>query len=359
MFPFVNTFVTVADVDKAWQELVHLQPNYELSNDTKTVANLSDTDLSLRFHATTTDQWLYCVVPTSQRDYYKYDFLTDCFTENERTTARRFDEAISPQQYFLTCKEHEEAVEEDPLLKKQLREKIYRQTVEISNFPLKVAVSVYDMFRPRRVLDLHAGFGDRCIAAMARSSFISHYEACQPHAATFEAIQCAIAKLQDDHNQTVKVWNLNFRNFVAARPPIYYDLIFTSPPCPGIMVRDVDEQQADDADIRDDAELLRGFVRAWTYLSYGGRMVVNINNVRSRREEDAQDEMKFNATEKFVHDISTMCSGNKYLGVILFGHDNNSLQPMFIWEKVKLEGNFKPRRQRNHANNTQPIKRRR
>ncbi len=270
----------------------------------------------------------YCIIPTGcNNSYYTLNYLTDCFTENARLEARRYDQEMSPADYWR--KNHQQIKQQNPnATKRELRDILYQSTVEVMNFRLTVATTILDLFHPTTVFDPCAGHGDRAIATMSRD-YVKHYEACEPNLASQTGITKAI---QVFSQKPFVVHPVPFEDFDFQDK--YFDMVLTSPPFFDLEIYSLDATQSivryPDQDQWYIEFLLPMFLRCWQCIKPHGHMVISINNARDRKTGD----LRFYCTEKLIHDLSHMCKNAKFLGTISVGNDTEKrLEPIFIWQK--------------------------
>jgi ubiquinone/menaquinone biosynthesis C-methylase UbiE len=110
---------------------------------------------------------------TMKEDYSTIDVITNLFTEEQRIKAKVYkgkSDAISPFEFWMTRKSKiiEHIYEQkQPLNSYTLREAIFTLVPEATLFKTTVAKSIYDIFKPKHILDMSSGWGDRMIAAIA------------------------------------------------------------------------------------------------------------------------------------------------------------------------------------------------
>lgn len=156
-------------------------------------------------------------------DHYELNQITDLFTETIRVKCR-FSNKVSPLDYFTKNKER--------LLKKtediyQLREILYKETKLCSNFKISHALSVLNLFKPKKWLDISAGWGDRLLSAIFYG--VDLYFATDPN-----------IELQDGYKKIITTFvpKKKQNNFIilpegfenAVIPYDDFDIVFTSPP---------------------------------------------------------------------------------------------------------------------------------
>jgi len=201
-FPFYDLFSTKMDIKKSLNELVKEDQKKEPKDHFFRILINRESDLPL----------------------YK---ITDYFSERCRIKCS-FSKKDSPIVIFKKRLSHFEKIEFKDYFDFDL---YFRSTVlNCSNFPLPVAVEVYKYFKPTRILDFSAGWGDRLIAAIAYSKTTNRkieYHGIDPS-------KC-MSKI---YKKIVSFFDVDPSKFFVRKKPFedyspkkeYYDLVFTSPP---------------------------------------------------------------------------------------------------------------------------------
>lgn len=119
-------------------------------------------------------------------DYERMDVIADFFQEEPRLRAYRKDKRVSPLEMWSRSDFVEEMLHKS--LEKYgqislfaLREVIYEEKLECTQFKPSLAVTIMKQFHATRVLDFSAGWGDRLIGAIAAN--VSLYHAWDPNTA--------------------------------------------------------------------------------------------------------------------------------------------------------------------------------
>jgi len=162
--------------------------------------------------------------------YEKLSLITDYFTEECRVECRFIGKNETPLEYFNKNKNKNELIKksyvDNKFSIKKFREVIYySQTKYCNKFNVIVAYYVYQIFKPKNILDSSAGWGDRMIAAMAYGCDYQGYdpsECLEPH---YKKI---IKTLINPDNQ--KRYSVIKKPFEEVQINTKYDLAFTSPP---------------------------------------------------------------------------------------------------------------------------------
>lgn len=168
--------------------------------------------------------WEYSILK-----HLPYIKITDYFSENCRARCR-FSNFDSMYNYYKK--------NESVLLKKdfqdywELKKYIYDQNKGCTNFPNLLALQIYRYFKPTKILDFSAGWGDRLIAALAYGK--AEYTGVDPSVCmaprykqivNFFTSECP--DITGDKDK-YKVFKKPFEQYKVKKN--YYDLVFTSPP---------------------------------------------------------------------------------------------------------------------------------
>jgi hypothetical protein len=321
--PYLASFISWREVQAIWQRLCSLHPKME----TVTKYRLSNVNLDPIYN-----NGEYMIIPTSDSDYFSINCLTDCFTEEARLEAKRFNQELSPAEYW--SQHHADIREKHPGASlKVLRNVLYKSTVEVMNFKLHVAVCLYDYFQPTSVFDCCSGHGDRLIAAMSRS-YIRTYEGCEPNVKSQRGAMLAAQIFNANKKKRLQIHPIPFEDFVFEEGA-YYDLVFTSPPYFDVEIYSSASTQSI---IRHPTEaawysrfLLPMFLRCWERVRQNGHMAISLNNVRDGNR------FRFSSTERLIADLTTLCAGAEWCGTVsVCNFDANTkkrMEPIFIWHK--------------------------
>ncbi len=322
-YPYMSTFVSHDDMIQAWNKL----QNFQGKSTMVTKYKLNNTNIDPKYKNG------YQVIYTSYNDYFQINFLTDYFTEYSRIRAKRFDQELSSYDYW--CKNKQD-LKKFSKSQKELRSILYKSTIEVMNFRLTIAATIYDIFNPIKIFDPCCGHGDRAIAALSRP-FISKYEGCEPNLESQSRIILALETLEKELEKKLEnkqkdfcIYPIGFEDFTITS---LYDLIFTSPPYFDVEVYCHSKTQSivkyPNKKQWYNEFLLPMFLKCWMYLKVGGHMIISINNVRHKNY------LVFDCTERLVSDISKYCQNAEYVGVLSYGDFGCRMEPMFIWKKIK------------------------
>ena len=159
------------------------------------------------------------------------------------------------------------------------------RVASINQFKPRVAACLYDQFKPKCVLDFSAGWGDRCVAAMAKGiNYIgidSNTELERPYNDMIKFF-----KEYANVSSSVQMHFMPSETFDFSQYDQQYDMMFTSPPYYDI---EIYENMPTYTSYEDwESKFLQTVVRkSWEYLKEGGWMCLNIpsNKYDARRKK--------------------------------------------------------------------------
>ena len=175
----------------------------------------------------------YYIIKTAWDDHLELNYLTDYFTEECRMTCRFGGNKESPLDYW---KHHRGEIKE--FLEKRgmkpnnynVREFMYarNKAMYCNNFRINVCLEVLDMFKPKKWLDISAGWGDRLLSALL-SPWVEVYTGVDPNPCLYPGYKKMINVFNPDGD---KKCTLIKDGFETAHLPtgVKYDLVFSSPP---------------------------------------------------------------------------------------------------------------------------------
>jgi hypothetical protein len=176
---------------------------------------------------------------TMKEDYNTIDVITNLFTEEERMKAKVYkgkSEAVSPFEFWMTQKSKIIDLiytEKQPLNSYTLREALFNLAPEATLFKTTVAKSIYDIFKPKHILDMSSGWGDRLIAAIAygeASGVDVKYSGFDPNSSLKYKYMNIVSKLSPENkrgNFKVRTEPFESANLKDIKD---VDLFFSSPP---------------------------------------------------------------------------------------------------------------------------------
>lgn len=173
----------------------------------------------------------YYLIKTPWESNLELNYLTDYFTEKCRFVCQ-FGKSSSALEYwkknyntirqYLT-KQHK------PLSNYNVREAMYSMNRKLfcNNFRISLCLDVLDIFKPKKWLDISAGWGDRLISAIL-SPYIEEYCGVDPNPCLHPGYKSIIKKLDPKKQKKCTLIQDAFEN--AKLPDTKFDLVFSSPP---------------------------------------------------------------------------------------------------------------------------------
>ena len=179
---------------------------------------------------------MYYIIRSSWNDNLELNSLTDYFTEQCRMTCQ-FGSSISPLNYW---KAHSQEITRTLQQRKMsvnnynVRELLYSRDARMfcNNFRVSVCLEVLDIFRPKKWLDISAGWGDRLVSALL-SPWVEEYCGVDPNPCLQSGYQDIINHLnKSPNNANLKRAQVIQDGFETATIPggSTYDIVLSSPP---------------------------------------------------------------------------------------------------------------------------------
>jgi hypothetical protein len=162
---------------------------------------------------------------------YEYDVISDHITESCRVkgTIKNNDSIYN---HFKNKNLHNIWLNFDKIQKlntKVLRDILYYNTTqtELTNFNPCVALGIYKKFKPKKILDMSSGWGDRLLAAITYDDLcnIDYYYGIDPNTCLFDKYN-KIIELSKNPEKFVLINDM----FENAQIDKTFDLMFSSPP---------------------------------------------------------------------------------------------------------------------------------
>lgn len=177
---------------------------------------------------------------TNKDDFKNIDIITNFFTEEARMKAKvckgKTEGCMSPIEYWnknLSNVITYLYTEKQDLNIYTLREAMFALCPEATLFKTTVAKTIYDIFKPKVILDMSSGWGDRLIASIAYSQTVNYdvkYFGYDPNSSLTQGYKDIIESLADDNKQNFMVKTEPFETADLSYIKEDIDLVFTSPP---------------------------------------------------------------------------------------------------------------------------------
>ena len=280
---------------------------------------------------------------TMKEDYNTIDVITNLFTEEERIKAKVYKgkaEAVSPFEFWMTDKSKIIDLiysEKQPLNSYTLREALFKLAPEATLFKTTVAKSIYDIFKPKHILDMSAGWGDRLIAAIAygESSGVNvRYSGFDPNSSLEPRYKNIVNKLARRINHPrFKVRTEPFETANLRDIP-NVDLFFSSPPYFDFEIYTNEETQSiNNYKTYNDwlvKFLFRSIKNAFSVIVKDGYFVIHITDTGNMR----------NVCELIKLYIEEYLDGS-YIGCIFTQAPGKRRHPMWVFKNTKIKKNDK------------------
>jgi hypothetical protein len=238
------------------------------------------------------------LIEIAEGDYYKMNWLSDWFNEQCRVKARRYDEPMSPIEYWEI---HKEEIVDKVIMDRArgstanrvsirgIADEIYRRVLGCSAFRPGLMAGWIRTVGARRVLDFSAGWGDRLIGAIAAGTLESSggvsYTGIDPNTCNRPGYEEIIREFAADSRGDS--YQIITSPAETAEIAGMYDLVFTSPPYFDLEIYSDQPTQSSAYGTVD--RWLDGFMRptldkVWAALVPGGHLMININNTKGRAD---------------------------------------------------------------------------
>jgi tRNA1(Val) A37 N6-methylase TrmN6 len=279
-----------------------------------------------------------------RKSTYKFiDVIGDLYTEEQRLKAVRADQKMSPMEYW---KENSIKLIEELIRKgkdvstKNLREELYVQVRECTQFKPTVAYSVYKILKANKILDISAGWGDRLIAAMAYGA--KAYLGFDPNVELRTGHLNAVRELWGSDKSLSSVedfpeeFQVIYEPFETATIPDKYkfDLCFSSPPYFDFEI--YTKQATQSVERYPNFEewmkkfLFASLTKAWKALDTGGYLAIHIADLGSNLTVEPMNLF-----------IQYSLPGATYCGVIGTEGASTKILPIWVWNKTNKDDTTK------------------
>lgn len=253
---------------------------------------------------------------TSKSDYTNMDIITDLIPaiEEQRLRARKRKLASVWSLFYYNynfCK----SVVSNSI--ENTRESIYYNARECNQFKPSLVVAIANIFKPKSMLDISAGWGDRLTGAMAAPS-INKYTGYDPNIELKCGHSELITKFGNDNYQVI------YEPFETAVINDKYDLVMSSPPFFNLEEYnngDQSTQKYKNIKLWKDKFFHASLDNAWSALNSGGYMVIHIEDVPGIRVVD----------DMLAH--VAKLSDSIYMKILYSKGISGRPRSMFIWQK--------------------------
>jgi hypothetical protein len=256
----------------------------------------------------------YVVIYDNWKDTNKINSLTDFFTEHVRVSCN-FKRFISPIKYWNKNKKNIwKRISRSDIY--GLREYLYANTRLCNNFRITVSLAILQMFKPKKWLDISAGWGDRLISAILYG--VDLYVATDPNIDLhpyYEQIIKTLVPLKDQSNFII--YPSGFETVTL--PKTKFDIVFSSPPF--FDLEQYSTHQGDSLQYTTEEAWCMKFlwpslIKSYLHLKRNGHMILYMNGSP--------------LVMSYLRKLDTIM---KYKGVIYF--IDSKPRAMYVWQKTK------------------------
>jgi ubiquinone/menaquinone biosynthesis C-methylase UbiE len=320
-FPYKRLSMDIKDVDKRFNNLKSYQ--FTFVNMPYTIRNIPGNfykNKKLKYHD--------ILIRNEVSDYLNYNLISDYFMDECRMQAKRYDQALTPFEYWNQNKNAVIAYAKKHYGQANaytLREAIYKLAGEVTEFRATLMVGFIKMFKATKILDISSGFGSRLIGSMVMDVT---YVGVDPNTCLMPHYQEMIQHFAIDPNKYIMIQS-PFET--AVLPDMTFDLILTSTPYAWLEhYSDETTQSTFNKNLDEwfDEFLMASLIKAWKVLESKGYMVIIINDIYNVAHY----------TEKMVQIFTKITKDATFLGVISYSEfvDNKprSAQPSWVWIKA-------------------------
>jgi hypothetical protein len=267
----------------------------------------------------------YYIIKSPWNSNLELNYLTDYFTEHCRMRCQ-FGKSPSVLNYW---KKNYQIIQ-NRLIKANkkmnnynVREEIYsmNRLIFCNNFRISLCLEVLDIFKPKKWLDISAGWGDRLISALL-SPHIEVYCGVDPNPCLHPGYKSIIKHIDPSRSKKCFLIQDGFES--AELPNIKFDLVFSSPPYFNLEVySDVQTNsitQFTNVDSWFSSFLMPSIQKSIKYLEIGGYLVLYI--------AEAHNEVKYiprmiNETNKIAKNIGQF-----------YYTDGKRIREFYCWQKL-------------------------
>jgi len=247
--------------------------------------------------------------------------ITDYFTEDVRIQCN-FKNNISPFQYWKNNKFWiENKLDHKKNNIKFFRDFMYKHIKFCNNFRISIALTIYDMFNAKKILDPSAGWGDRLLSAIGHGAEL--YVGVDPNENLKNSYNNIISSLVEPSKQNnFSVITDGFET--ADIPQNDYDLVFTSPPFFDLEVYSTSKKDSYNAYPTVES-WYRNFLvvmldKAYKNLIVGGHLVLYIS-----------DSTNTHYVQKMIDYLNTFMKSN---GSFYYYYDGSFVpRQIYVWKK--------------------------
>lgn len=244
--------------------------------------------------------------------------ITDYFSESIRVKCR-FGNSISPLDYWKKNKKYILNIlqQTKDINIKNIRDTIFFNTKLCNNFRITVALTVLNYFKPKKWLDISAGWGDRLMAAILYK--IKLYVSVDPNLDLHPCYDNIIKTFVSPAKR--KNFIIYKNGFLEAQlPNEKFDFVFSSPP---FFTLEIYSQFEENSLMKHKSEkewcdnfFVKSLIKAYNYLEKDGIMILYMGG-----------------SHYVMHMMHKLDKIMDYKGIIYFYE--KSPRAMYVWKKIK------------------------
>jgi hypothetical protein len=325
-YPYVHDIFTLGEIRKFYSQLKSFWTT-TIINDAKGKVPTITPDI--RYPININGKNLTMIVNRAYIDANWY--ITDFFNESERVKCRRSNSPFTPLELFH---KHQhlwlERYDKSRHNIKDLRDIIYaldiRPTPFCALYPVSITLEVYRNFKPKRILDMSAGWGDRLIAATMYEPEV--YVGVDPNKELFSGYNLIIKYFGNDDHDRYQMIPMPFEDVDLGNSR--FDLMFTSPPYYDAEIYSEDPAQSSaylSLGMWLEEFMFPSIRKIWAHLNKSGHLIFSMNDYTNDGKKVEYVTKVNRMIDEFFDSV--------YIGVVRYRYENTLKQhPLWIWRKV-------------------------
>jgi hypothetical protein len=254
----------------------------------------------------------YIIIKDKWDDNFELNNLTDVFSETVRVKCQFLDK-ISPYDYWQKNMTEIKSKNDDI---HKMRDYIYTHTKLCNNFRISLALTILHLFKPKKWLDISAGWGDRLLAAMF--SDLDLYYSTDPNLDLHPCYKKMIDTFASDKSKFI-IDNKGFETDEFIIPYNDFDIVFSSPPFFTLEKYSTYENDSitkyNNEKDWTESFLLKSIYKAVNHLKIGGYLLLYIDG-----------------SKYVMQQLFTLNKLMKYNGIIYY-YDNKP-RAIYVWKKI-------------------------
>jgi 16S rRNA G966 N2-methylase RsmD len=212
------------------------------------------------------------------------------------------------------------------IIKNKFAEKIRRWC---GVYPINIALTIFTMFKPKKILDMSSGWGDRLIAATMYDPNL--YVGVDPNTSLIGGYKEIINTFVNSENRQKYIMINNAFEDTDLSKYDKFDIMFSSPPF--FIAEEYSKDQKQSYNRYNSIEkwlndfMYSSITKIWSHLNDNGYLVIDINDTKVDNEV-------VNFTEKINLFIKQLTDA-KYIGVLRYRFTSQKeTNPIWVWQKI-------------------------